>query len=1173
MMMSKSLGSGYPLHPNFVRQSTDVTKISYAGCLYKRSNHPVVSPTSVTTTADSSSSFPQGNYNRHAQQRRNLFQPASSHSYLSGHPDTNATDHTTGMTTYTMEQQAQPQFTLGTSPSFGLTTVEDATTTASMEKEEAPKHENENDHDDKEKSMTTTLAWQFVSHLLDLPKDLFVAKPQQQQHQAEKTEDDKKEGAFFPQQQQVNSGSRLSSSPISIPVTLSKSSILGNNSSRNINNLPLPSATTASTTSNAPPVIRRIHSQSEEGSAEDWQAAEDIIAADGHVWRARYCVLDDGILYFYRCRADADSAVAVAQRENDQHEVIMSTTSSFPSPSMQQHNNNTVNQAATGDNDRPSLSSSFRPSSMMQQLTQSPRQTTPSAATSKEGVVVPHIWEKRVPVSCVGAVRSAEAEFGPHALQLCPLEDVGDEDDVLILKARNATEMGEWLFQLHRSIELWVKNIMTTSLIRQQQQQQASIVGEMIVPAGNLHHLISSSMTPSVLLSPRVRPHYHHHYETAVLSHGHGRSSLHRRRVELDEENQDENDLKAIPFMPDADSTVPPLPLRPAAPISPCTPSAPVPEVFELEDVDILSAPEQTAEPPPELQHPAPPKKGKYVPPHLRNSNAAPVPPPAAVAAALPRTKYVPPHLRNKEAVTATPPPLETDSKSQPSLSLAERLANDETASNIAAKASPEAEVVIPIVIQSPPTPKSPLARPLKLGGCADPDHVIGSILDTRFIPRKASKLYRTAARPYGFSAAKWEIGAISECGIRDANEDAYLIVGDLWQAFDKAGEEDSTKTTSLDGYKLEQTPGLFCVFDGHCGDHAARYAAERFTDYLYQESTNSSCQTPDGQQEERPLHVESLIRRALSNLDDDFCGLCTQDGRLWESGATALIAALVDDDLVIANLGDARGVLSRSVQDVSLWEEVGWTVLQEEYEFVEEGETSSNDDAPPSTTSIDRPRCVFKDVTPRHNPARPDERKRIEEANGWITTEAEIPVSQAHRLDLQDELARDILNRCLSRNGDSASAPHRLIEISRVCGELAVSRALGDRDFKAISDPKRVTGSPGTMDSSWQGPFFIPYPDDHSQKFRSDLVSNIPEVESLRIGQEGVTDEFLLLACDGLWDVMDADEAVRVTRRLLLDEDFSVKAAAERLARLAVHLGSSDNVTVLIIRFADREP
>ena len=69
-------------------------------------------------------------------------------------------------------------------------------------------------------------------------------------------------------------------------------------------------------------------------------------------------------------------------------------------------------------------------------------------------------------------MRSAEAEHGPHALLLSAVQET--DDDVLILRARNAKEMSEWLFQLHRGIEVWVKNIMSTSLY--------AAVGDIIIP-------------------------------------------------------------------------------------------------------------------------------------------------------------------------------------------------------------------------------------------------------------------------------------------------------------------------------------------------------------------------------------------------------------------------------------------------------------------------------------------------------------------------------------------------------------------------------------------------------------------------------------------------------------------------------------------------------------------
>lgn len=93
-------------------------------------------------------------------------------------------------------------------------------------------------------------------------------------------------------------------------------------------------------------------------------------------------------------------------------------------------------------------------------------------------------------------------------------------------------------------------------------------------------------------------------------------------------------------------------------------------------------------------------------------------------------------------------------------------------------------------------------------------------------------------------------------------------------------------------------------------------------------------------------------------------------------------------------------------------------------------------------------------------------------------------------------------------------------------------------------------------------------YPDGHSGRFKGDLVSNKPDIKFFKVGQKGVVDEFLLMACDGLWDVMDGDDAVRIAKDLLFDKKLSAKDGAARLAELAKHLGSSDNITIVLIRF-----
>lgn len=49
-------------------------------------------------------------------------------------------------------------------------------------------------------------------------------------------------------------------------------------------------------------------------------------------------------------------------------------------------------------------------------------------------------------------------------------------------------------------------------------------------------------------------------------------------------------------------------------------------------------------------------------------------------------------------------------------------------------------------------------------------------------------------------------------------------------------------------------------------------------------------------------------------------------------------------------------------------------------------------------------------------------------------------------------------------------------------------------------------------------------WPHGHSGEFRDDLLTAEPEFQSTEIGPE---DEFLLMACDGLWDVLGKQEAV----------------------------------------------
>ena len=56
-------------------------------------------------------------------------------------------------------------------------------------------------------------------------------------------------------------------------------------------------------------------------------------------------------------------------------------------------------------------------------------------------------------------------------------------------------------------------------------------------------------------------------------------------------------------------------------------------------------------------------------------------------------------------------------------------------------------------------------------------------------------------------------------------------------------------------------------------------------------------------------------------------------------------------------------------------------------------------------------------------------------------------------------------------------------------------------------------------------------------------------------VSQVAKADEFLLLACDGFWDVVDAIDAVRIMRSLLFEKGFSARESADRLVELAANL------------------
>jgi serine/threonine protein phosphatase PrpC len=971
---------------------------------------------------------------------------------------------------------------------------------------------------------------------------------------------------------------------------------------------------------------------------------------DGHLWRAKFCVLEDGILYFYKHASDGNSAEAAAERKKNKYD--QSNNNDFQSSSYNSYavmvdsrGSSTVNPSSNIRIADPGQSTSF--SALNSSAAIKSRRRSSAKDLSKSPMVRPglhplasggalssdidtYIWEKRVFMDCVGGVRTAEQQYGQNSFELLATDDDESDQnfiDTLVLKGQNPTEMKEWIFQFHRSLASFMRNFIegvgSTSGAGPFSESHNS--SNMLSSSHSSRHLSSSSLKESGSIhQSSSEKHLHRLMSTSpslqqTLSHGHGRTAL-KRRWTIKRVPSDSASLSSTPDLGDMDyghhlfafrepspsnleSSSPPLRVLIPPPIQGFIPATNRGN-FESMASARTTAPSLASSPPSKtaeiLRSKPSTSSSKYIPPHQRS-----------------KSKYVPPHLRRQQDepslgnndATSIPPSVRKSPRNNgetqegcSDFSLIERSQfspiNHPTGKYLSHAMPKETPDLLDIV--------NPSTTGFVRGGCADPLLVQGSIMDQVYIPKKASRLNKTAAKAYGSyggslsdntkksnSSLRWEIGAISECGIRESNEDSYLIANDLLTAF----ESSSYRTQSPTVWKEEETDhsvGLFGIFDGHCGNQGARFAVEKLARFIYDELRFESIEDPNhGNNNDTsllsPLKMESILRAAIVKLDLAFCNLCQEDGREWESGSTAVVAMLANENLVIASLGDCRGFLCRFVDDTESYvSDDNWEQLEMDMDDLTSSERSGN--------SEPLQRCFWREVTTVHSPSADKELTRIKNAHGWITTETEIPIGQLRRMDFDDEDVIGILKRCLRHPSGNASftdserstkeckaAPQRIIHISRVCGELAVSRALGDRDFKADFNGASTqrndsnnfeTNEDSSHDDSllWESPLFLPYPENHNRKFRGDLVTNTPDFHRIRLGTEGVSNEFLLLACDGLWDVMDADDAIRVVRDLLFHKNVTAKKAAARLAELAIHLGSSDNVTVILIRLFSRD-
>ncbi|OWZ36419.1 protein phosphatase [Cryptococcus neoformans AD2-60a] len=341
---------------------------------------------------------------------------------------------------------------------------------------------------------------------------------------------------------------------------------------------------------------------------------------------------------------------------------------------------------------------------------------------------------------------------------------------------------------------------------------------------------------------------------------------------------------------------------------------------------------------------------------------------------------------------------------------------------------------------------------------------------------------------------------------------------------------------------------GYFAVFDGHAGKHAAEWCGQNFHEYLL-----------DGLLAEPDTPIPDLMNKTFHLVDKRLSHLAHAGGT--SSGCTAVTAFLrveeIDD-----NGNSRKGFTNPGLQARGLLEGKGEDELESQTSLQPSSRRSSmgggtggqmggasTPGANGRTGSLARRlsskkiRDFVKGLTggveKNFDEAITEDEGVINAADG-TRVEAIEPKSEKgvrrvlYTANVGD--ARAVLCRggkavrlTYDHKGSDAQEAKRITDAggfvmnNRVNGVLAVTRSLGDASMKEF-----VVGAPYTTETTLDE-----------------------------------QDEFLIVACDGLWDVCSDQEAVEIVQ-LVTDP----QEASKRLLDHAMSNFSTDNLSVMVVRF-----
>eukprot|EP00986_Skeletonema_menzelii_P001898 scaffold515_cov146-Skeletonema_menzelii.AAC.2 len=317
-------------------------------------------------------------------------------------------------------------------------------------------------------------------------------------------------------------------------------------------------------------------------------------------------------------------------------------------------------------------------------------------------------------------------------------------------------------------------------------------------------------------------------------------------------------------------------------------------------------------------------------------------------------------------------------------------------------------------------------------------------------------------------------------------------------------------------GRKVLSDHHLFAVFDGHGGSFASQFCGDNLVRTLMEQEEWSAylkLRTTSSSEKDLCRHSAFGVKLVKSALNKTFLSL---DAKLKDAQRGRRFDQLFElQNILSIALGKNNGI-----QECFRQGSLDNTMINSFSKVPPPSLTGTNVQLERSGTT-----GVIVVITPHHIIcANAGDSRAILARNGVA-----LPLSFDHKPSNDVEVVRVDKSGGFVKNG-------------RVDGDLAVSRAFGDFSYKKNES-------------------FTSTSDKHLR------VSAVPDI--LVHTRDALRDEYIVLACDGIWDRLTNRDCAKLVRKLIQEEgETDIGLVCEEVIDTCLELDSRDNMTCCVVAF-----